>query len=366
MFCELAIANLNSLYSHQIITGFMMLQEQGLLKYTISENNILVKEFSQECIVECIINNKRIIYDLADGYNNFTSFKAFDNMLDNVDVYFKRSVRKDYHKELRNRKKIKVLGFGLFITFPGIFMNKHWIGNRSVKEHLSLFARETPYLHNSFRNSYLDALIYPPQINSAKRVFFYTRLWDPKQASARSSQNVDLDGETPDRIKKKAEEFAAISAMRANCVRELKKEFGGNFVGGVVRSPYAEQSYPDIIVDSEISKRDKYTKAMQSADICITTRGTHHCFSWSFTEGIMASKGLVTEKPFYALPSHFHEGINFLAYTTPQNCVEKARSLYDNDNTLYKMMEANQDYYQNHLRPDKMIKSTLEYIAKSV
>lgn len=366
MFCKLAIANVRSLYSHQIITGFMMLQEQGLLECTISENNDLIKEFSQECIVECVVNDKRIIYDLADGYNNFTSFGSFDSMLDNVDLYFKRSVRLEYHENLKNKEKIKILGFGLFITYPDIFMNKLWTHNRSMAELLRIVARKTPFFHNSFRNSYIQNLTCPPKINKDKVVFFYTRLWDPKQASKKSSQNIDMDGGTYDRINKKAEEFAAVSAMRANCVRELKQEFGTNFIGGVVRSPYAERAYPDLIVDSEISKRDKYTMAVQSADICITTHGTHQCFNWSFTEEIMASKGLVTEKPFYALPSHFHEGINFLAYTSPLDCVEKTRSLYDNENTLYKMMEANQSYYQNHLRPDKLIKNTLEYIAKSV
>lgn len=50
--CEIAVANKNSIYMHQIITGFASLEKSGKLKYTIKEDRALEKEFYHNAIIE--------------------------------------------------------------------------------------------------------------------------------------------------------------------------------------------------------------------------------------------------------------------------------------------------------------------------
>ena len=357
---KLSVANLNSMYMNQIVTGFIMLKQQEVLDFVLSEKLELKDEFSHDAIVECVFKNKRIIFDLTDGYNNYPSFAFLDRALDNVDYYFKSCVQREYHLRMRNKHKILTLPFRYYVTLNNIYLNymRIKLARRTCK-FKEIIRCTTSLLNSSYCHRYVKRFEYPAVVNREKNVFFYTRLWDPSIASSKSSKNVDLDGCLDNLIAKKAQEYKQISDMRALCIMALKKEFGKSFIGEIVRSDYAEKMYPDLIVNTQISSRKAYTKAIHSSDICVTTQGTHQCFNFSFGEELAASKGLVTEKPFYELPDFFKENINFLSYSNPLECVEKTDMLFNDNEKLLRMMKANEEYYLQYNRPDKMIINAL-------
>jgi hypothetical protein len=214
---------------------------------------------------------------------------------------------------------------------------------------------------NADYNRYVERFEQQVKISENPKVFFYTRLWDPAIASSYSSCNIDLDGENvQERIEKKRWEYTQISDLRAELVRALKTEFGDRFVGGISPSEYAIKKYPELIGDMDMSKRKNYTKYMHSAEVCVNTQGTHHCWNFSFGEELAAGRAVVTEAPFYEVPPHLQEGTNFMTYHSIEECVEHVEKLLTDKEALSTMMCYNERYYIEHLRPDSLVWDTIK------
>ncbi len=365
--CNITVVNKSSAYMEQITSGFFLLQEQGKINCSFLENPKLKEEFYQDGIIELKLNNKRIIYELSDGYNNFPSFEAFDKCLDNVDFYFKACMRDDFHKNFRNRDKIYPLAPRYHVTYK-----KSW-GNRidfkkiitgNISE-IKKYLLKLPFFAHSLKRYYIKTFEEYPKLTDMPKIFFYTRLWDPAIASAYSSQNVDLDGvDVEKRIKTKSEEYLAVSELRAGLVRALRKEFGNRFIGGVGVTEFSKKFCPDLITEIDMSSRKNYTHNLKSAEILVNTQGTHKCWNFSFGEGLAASRAIITEKPFYRVPDFLFEDKNFLTYSSIDECIEKVYYLFNNRDVLVDIMNNNRNYYLNHLRPDKYVWDTLEIILK--
>lgn len=366
--CSIAVADRNSMYVDQIIAGFTLLAKEKQLTFTLEEKPDLKKEFFHSAVIEVLVGGKRVIYDLTDGYNNYPSFNAIDNMLDNVDFYFRASFRESFHANMRNKDKIFVLAPRYHVTCKDSPLNavnfKSILLNRDISEAKKL-ARKLPFFKTSLKNLYMDAFETAPPTAKDPKIFFYTRLWDPAIASSYSSQNTDLDGfSVEERIERKREEYAKISELRSGLVRALKKEFGSHFIGGVVPDDFSQKYCPDLLGSENLSKRKNYTKQMHSAQICVNTQGTHNCWNFSFGEELAASRAIITEQPFYLAPVNLIENRNFYTYDSIDSCIEKVNRLFTNGELLSDMMQKNREYYLNHLRPDSYVKDTLEIILR--
>jgi len=100
---------------------------------------------------------------------------------------------------------------------------------------------------------------YIPSLNKYLGVLFLARVWPP--------------GEVKDKV---AEESYMINHSRAECIRRCRKEFCGNFLGGIVHDEYSMKHYSDYLVeDPTITKKLKYLKKLKEYDICIATTGLH-------------------------------------------------------------------------------------------
>ena len=352
----------NNMYMHQIAAGFTMLMAEKKYDVIFSEKASLVDEFYHSAIIEVCVKNKRIIYDLSDGYNNYPSFSALDRMLDNVDVYFKATIKRSFHNGFRNASKIKEIPPRYNVTCRNSWVNtvdiKEIFGKNGKTELRRIYDR-LPCSKHWIGLYYDKAYEMEPMINDDPMVFFYTRLWDPAIASSKSSQNVDLDGgDVQSRIEQKKEEYSEITKLRAGLVRALKNEFGIRFLGGVAADNFSQKYCPDLL-GSDMSSRKKYTELLHKADICINTQGTHKCWNFSFGEEIAASKAIITEQPFYEVPAHMAVGTNFLTYTSIDECIQQANLLYKNKEALIRMMNANRSYYLSYLRPDRYVENSI-------
>lgn len=351
------VAHRGTAYCRQIVAGFEMLSQQGMLQVHFNETPELKNRTNHE--IEILVDGKRIVCDLSDGYNNFTSFESFDLLLDDVDFFFKACNKQEYNVCLRNAGKVHTLAPRYAATIPGSW-NEKFALTQLKKTGLTSFAKEMlwhiPGTKHAISDYYYDRFEKEAAIdNSEPKVFFYTRLWDPSIASPASSQNMDLDGKTvEERIKTKNQEYLELSQLRAELVRGLKREFKSRFVGGIAPEPYTIKNYPDLLGE-DLSKRRVYTKAMHSAEICVNTWGTHKCFNFSFGEELAASRAIVTQKPFYDIPDYLNENENFLSYSTIDECIQQVAVLFDDKTKIEEMMEKNRAYYLSYLRPDKYV-----------
>ena len=68
----------------------------------------------------------------------------------------------------------------------------------------------------------------------------------------------------------------------------------------------------------------------------------------------------------YSVPGDFREGVNYLSFRTAQECVEAVARLVESPELLQSMKRANAAYYQQYLRPDVLVKNTLEIVDKTI
>lgn len=339
----------------QIVAGLTMLEREDKIRCEYEEMSSLEGEFYNSAVIELQSKGRRVVCELSDGYNNYPSLKAFDSCLGGVDLFFKAVACSALHEGFANVRKIRGLPPRYNVTCRGSVLNKVSPSRflRDSRTEVRKLWIRIPWAKNALRYRYVEAFEEEPHIDVPVKVFYYTRLWDPSIASERSSRNSDLDGrELEDRIAHKREEYETLSKLRAGLVHALKKEFGDRFIGGIAPESYATKMHPELLGE-DISRRDRYTKALKSAPICVNTRGTHFCWNYSFGEGLAASRAIVTEEPFYDIPPHLTEGVNFLTYSSIDDCVGKVVELAESSDKVLRMMRSNRQYYLDYLRPDR-------------
>ncbi|HYG33607.1 MAG TPA: glycosyltransferase [Clostridia bacterium] len=146
--------------------------------------------------------------------------------------------------------------------------------------------------------------------------------------------------------------------MRINCVRELKNQFGPNFIGGVEGTEFAVRNYRDYVADASITKKRVYLELLRSADICVSTAGLRQSNPWKFAEYLAMAKAIVSEPLAHRVPGPLRPGTHYLEFRSPEECVQKAVFLYENPEQRYAMMQQNHHYYQAFLRPDVLVWNT--------
>ncbi|MBO5569965.1 MAG: hypothetical protein J6A79_13680 [Clostridia bacterium] len=359
---EVNVAARGSSYMNQIIAGFTILSQQEKLTVSFRERRSLADEFYQNGIVEILSDGKRIICDLADGYNNFPSLSCFEECVGTADFYFKANCKAGFHHSLHNKEKILPLAPRYAATIRNSWNNaidlkKTNVGLQLAKELLW----HIPGTRHAISDYYYDRFEEEPRIvNKQAKVFFYTRLWDPSIASGKSSKNIDIDGKTEkERIEKKAEEYLELSQLRADLVKALKTEFGNRFVGGIAPDSYTVKAFSELL-GPDLSQRRVYTAQMHSSEICVNTWGTHKCFNFSFGEELASSRAIVSQRAFYDLPAHLTEGMNFQSYDSVEGCIQIVHHLMEHPEAVARMMQNNREYYIQHLRPDSYVLDILK------
>lgn len=74
----------------------------------------------------------------------------------------------------------------------------------------------------------------------------------------------------------------------------------------------------------------------------------------------LQTRAIVSEPLNFQVPGDFEDGKNYLSFNNADDCVTKTLELVKNPAKRLEMMEANQHYYQNHLRPDMIVYRTLK------
>lgn len=130
-------------------------------------------------------------------------------------------------------------------------------------------------------------------------------------------------------------------------------------MGGLSDNDLAREMAPDVIIEPEFTDRKNYLKLMKSSDICIGSMGLFESIGWKTGEYIAASKAIINEKLHYEVPGYFVNGKNYIEFSSAEECVNAVKELVKNPDRIYSMKLENNNYYNNFLRPDRLIENSL-------
>ena len=313
----------------QIYTGLVQLHRQRVIRL----QQRICRQASRWYGVRLLLDGRiPVYYDLHDGAILNTE------ALDEADWYFKRSYRHE-HSQI----SAKIVPFGLNYSIH----NDRTDYFRLVREASfgGLLRRIKYVLQPACLGSFPTArhLESPPKLDQPVKVLLMTRLWSDRALAGP--------------VTPPAEE---INFTRAQCIRLLKREFGGRFFGGVSPDEFSCKYFSDVVLPHKRwSQPRAYLSQLAEFPICVTTMGLHGSNGYRLAEYVAHSKAIVTERLAYEVPGDFKNEINYLEFVTPEECVEATVRLVDSSQRRREMMVANFRYYQAFLRPDSLILNTL-------
>ena len=324
----------------QIATGFHILKKQGFPVEIIDKSGNRENPFYDLPVACAEYRGKKIIYDLWDGYQNPVDMKK---CLDWCDIYFKRSFSAEKNAALfpEDQHKMFPLGFNYHVTYPTSPVNEPKL--KSLLKPLMGKAPEPYFVPRVFEGKPRNTA--PEDV----KILFQAQLWDHRD---------------PDLSPEMAEECAYINRTRIAIVRALKETYGDQFFGGLRDSALAREMAPELIQPEKYTERRKYLKLVHSCDICIGSMGLHESIGWKTAEYIAAAKAIVNETFHYSVTGDFEEGKHYLAFSTAEECIEAVRTLVENTEKRLEMQAANAKYYQEYLKPEVLVKHTLDLVEK--
>lgn len=327
-----------SIHCAQLFTGISLLAKRSAVRCCF-ENHINDPQYPfKTAIAEIIYKGKVLTFDMLDGYNNLEAIKWYYS---HSDFYFKRSF---------STEKNNLIGFDTNKIFPwGFNYHVSYIGNPCegpVKAALKDFAKVC--LRKETNGYYTKSVFeeYPLYKKDGIRILFYTRLW-PQENTLSDDLN---------------EERERINNQRIILIRNLQRLFGESFHGGLEQSTLATQLAPDLCLGPEMTRRKNYLSLMHQCDICVATTGLHNSIGWKMGEYVAAAKGIVSEPLNYIVPGIFERGLNYLEFSSLDNCVASIQALYENPQQLYEMKLRNYHYYQSYLEPSRMVENCLRFV----
>lgn len=362
--CTLTYGNNKENHLSQIIAGFTLLKKQNLLNLsTIFDTKLKESQIHNE-LIKVEIGNKVLIYDLADGYQSFHDMQVFDNLLNNVDFYFKRSYDETQHDILKNKKKIKPLGLNYHVSCKGnpfdTFQPKSNNSASIFKEYIA-FLR---YYKRFHKNIYYPKFenIPSPSIEPYK-ILYSVRLWNPdtvkKENISKGYPNLN-EFEVSRVFEKWQSNLENVTKQRIEIARSLKETFGDTLIGGISEDLYSIKMAPDLIAPNTLTMKYMFMKLLKTNVICVSSEGLHHSIGWKFAEFVAASKAIITDKLRYSLPGDFEKNKNYLEYNNINELINQTSSLLKNKPLINQMEIENHNYYKKYVQPDQLVLNSLK------
>lgn len=326
----------------QLITGFLLLKEQGWDVEIIDRSRDKSAPFYGLPALLAEYRGKKLFYDVWDGYQDPEDMELG---LRECDFYFKRSFSAEKNRQLfpGDCHRMYPLGFNYYVTHP-----KNPADEPLWKAALRPLQGKTParfFVPEVFEGDGAAPCGNPP------RILFLARLW---------GREAWLEGDPAN------DERETISNDRIEIIRTLRREYGDAFVGGINDTPLSRKLAPDLIVPRELTERRRYLQMVHCSDICIGTTGLHGSIGWKTGEYVAAAKAIVHEELRYSVTGDFRDGVNYLSFRTAQECVEAVAKLVEDPQRLQAMKRANAAYYRDYLRPDVLVRNTLEVVDRAL
>lgn len=351
--CEIEVSS-DVEHLRQIYTGYSILARQGFLKLrqTIPNEALRDKNNPNRWTDYKFFNlrvtlngNISIIYDVHD-WNRID-----EEILAGADFYFKRSFDPEYVSGLAEPNKVFPLGlnYPVSIAHVDIFKlqrSRLYSGTAKLKA-VAKALRLDRFGIGRGEVERIDILESEPDIRAEPKILFMTRLWNPETVEDKRQKNA----------------IEAINEMRAECVRALRAEFRDRFFGGLARDEYSIKYFADCLLpDTGLSDKRVFLEILRKHPVCVATTGLNGSNGWKLGEYVAFSKAIISEPLKYTVPGNFAKNSNYLEFSSPEDLVGAAASLFENRELRGEMMTNNRRYYQKYVRPDAMILNSLNTV----
>jgi hypothetical protein len=347
------LSHSTSFHLHQLYTGFSILHKRRAIRLSqhIVENSVAylseahhLKAAGHAHLTATLNGRVRLHYDTHD------SSDLALNDLQESHYYFKRSYSPAVVKQLPDSQQQKVFPLGLnYRVLPDSIdrfaIQRGFRLNPAAADRLTAMLRTLDVRNILGFQPRLTEMQSLPDYQAEPKVLFLVTAYDPFDNSERSED--------------KSNERREINETRAACIRLLKKELGSRFLGGFMRNPYTEANYQELIAPDKMTVQSSYLRLVRSFPICVATMGLHGSTGWKLAEYVAFAKAILSERPQYDVPGDFTENRNYLAFETPDECVNKAVQLIEDSELRSRLMTNNACYYQAFVRPDALVLNTL-------
>ena len=340
-------------YSSQVYAGLFDLQAARCASVKISlatptipvsGHGVLYIEAEREGV------RRRIMFDLVDTWK-----VSFPDLAENIDMVAKRTYIPGRLNEFSPELIEKVVPYGINYNCVSanspnlrLFLSHQFSElKRHPRLHLfknNLMRYNTRFLLSSVRNSYtLEESSYRNDIPEPRNgILFITRLFP------NSNTNTGLAG---------------FSLERIELVRKLKERFGSDFLGGVEDDEIGRKHCPPDLLFSRIP-RDRYIQLLKSSQITMVTVGANRSNPWKLGEALATSGCILSGELETDLPVQLRDGIEYLVFSTPDQCVQMCEYLMQNPAEAKRHQRAAQAYYDQNVKADMLIASVLDRAFK--
>ncbi len=324
-------------HASMVITGFLMLRKQGYEVEVVDKTRDETNPFYGLPVVQAEYRGKKLFYDMWDGYNNPVDARRG---LEWCDFYFRRSfdAERNARHFAQGMDKIHPLGLYYRLTCRGNPVRETWW--KALMKPLLGRAPEKYFTYDKFEGKPMPLTGAPPKI------LFLTQLWEE-------------DPKLPEDVN---QERRLINESRITIIRTLRERYGDAFIGGLRDMEIARTQAPELIVPAKYTERSRYLKLLHTCDICIGTMGLFESIGGKTAEYVAAAKAIVNERLHYTVTGDFREGVNYLSFETAQQCLDAVEALVRDPQKRLAMQQANERYYQAYLRPDVLVKRTLDIV----
>lgn len=320
----------NIYHAAALYAGLDRLQRRGAIAVTFRMRTPGARYAEDESVI-CLrvsqtgsSDTRELAIDLFDQSDKFRT-----SVLERCDVYFKRSYYSRDLAVLEPALRAKVRPFGL--NFAGRTAGS----TRSVIAHTAVgkLLRESAGIWTLYNYLCLPLLSEYERSTAdplEPSVVFQTRVWAPDQTAPG--------------------EHELLNGFRVALVHALREAFGEQFRGGLVPTSYARSLYPESLTPLP-SRRRQYVAMSAGNLIGVYTRGLHQSTAFKLAEYLAAAQCIVSEVPRNELPVPLQPGVNFLPFTTAEECVAACQRLLTDSELAQRMQRANHEYYRQHVEP---------------
>lgn len=345
----------NGTHLHQVYTGLFLLSQNKeidlVLRPGIPVTHSRPNRQFLALAVEREGSKKKFIFDLQDS-----PVIGLPRALSWCDFYLKRSLENSTFTGLdeKSRRKLRPYGF----NYQVLSSSKSYFFKRLFLEFFSRpynpFSQKNRF-HLSNLKEYFEAMwkmpspllgpdtLTPGDQDLSNNILFQCRLWDPNQMAEQNREDAER-----------------INTQRVEVIRQLKTEFGSNFLGGLQHNDYAQRVAPDLLINSKhLADRNAYISLVKKSRVVISSSGLLGSNGWKLGEYVALGKCIISEPIETLLPGTFRSGVHYLQYTSADECVEKVVNLFKKEAQAEYFMKNTTDYYFDYLAPDVLIRNLL-------
>lgn len=288
---------------------------------------------------------RRISIDLADRADSISI-----PVLEQSDFYFKRSFVTADILALPTCRRERIVPFGLnFASLNARAIPIHLrLGLSLLAQRLSTqgFKHLRPALCEFSQRVQLaygipPAAAFEGQRSSHSRiedaVLLQTRLWPPQPG----------------------DDFEGVNMERIALVQTLKRGLGNQFVGGIIVDRFSERICPGTALIRHATNMREYAREVKKARIGVYVRGLHHSVGFKMAEYLAAGLCIVSEPLRHELPVPLQQGVNYLPFTSDDECLAQCLWLLSHPVESERMRAANLDYYQRWVEPAAHMRNVL-------